>query len=143
MLAERWLIAGLVTYLAVLSLTATPAVAAPVASSRADHRPIPPPRRMSDASVSRCSSPVPCGIPATLPIKPSATVVERLARSPNDAVRNVVEIAFLEDGVLLGGGREHAALASLVPRFGLATRALLAETKRHYDALVEASRREP
>ncbi|MEA2129361.1 MAG: hypothetical protein QOJ85_2252 [Solirubrobacteraceae bacterium] len=39
--------------------------------------------------------------------------------------------------------REHAALTSLVPRFGPATQALLAETKRHYDALVEASRREP
>jgi hypothetical protein len=32
-------------------------------------------------------------------------VVERLAGSPSDAVRNVVEIAFLEDGLLLSGGR--------------------------------------
>jgi hypothetical protein len=70
-------------------------------------------------------------------------VVERLAASPSDAVRNLIGIIFLEDGVLLSGGREHAALTSLVPRFGPATRALLAETKQHYDALVEASRREP
>jgi hypothetical protein len=68
-------------------------------------------------------------------------VVERLAGSPNDAVRNVVEIAFLEDGVLLGGRREQAVLAGLVPRFGPVTRALLAETKRRYEAAVEASRR--
>jgi hypothetical protein len=45
--------------------------------------------------------------------------------------------------VLLGGRREQAVLSALVPRFGPATQALLAETKRHYDALVEASRREP
>jgi hypothetical protein len=70
-------------------------------------------------------------------------VVEGLAASPNDEVRNLIGIIFLEDGVLLSGGREHAALTSLVPRFGPATQALLAETKRHYDALVEASRREP
>jgi hypothetical protein len=69
-------------------------------------------------------------------------VVERLAGSPNDAVRNVVEIAFLEDGVLLGGRREQAALTGLVPRFGPVTRALLAETKRRYEAAVEASRRD-
>jgi hypothetical protein len=34
-------------------------------------------------------------------------------------------------------------LAAAVRDSGPATRALLAETKRHYDALVEASRREP
>lgn len=68
-------------------------------------------------------------------------VLERLAGSPNDAVRNVVGISFLEDGVLLSGGREQAALTGLVPRFGPAMRALLAETKQRYDAAVEASRR--
>src|ERR1700709_1620420 len=68
-------------------------------------------------------------------------VIEGLAASPNDEVRNLIGIIVLEDGVLLSGGREHAALTSLVPRFGPATQALLAETKRHYDALVEASRR--
>ena len=60
----------------------------------------------------------------------------------NDAVRNVVAIAFLEDGVLLSDGREQAALGGLVPRFGPATRALLAETKQHCDALAEQSRRD-
>jgi hypothetical protein len=68
-------------------------------------------------------------------------VVERLAGSPNHAVRNVIAISFLEDGVLLSGGREHAVLTGLVPRFGPATRALLAETKRRYDDAAEASRR--
>jgi hypothetical protein len=69
-------------------------------------------------------------------------VVERLAGSPNDTVRNVVGIAFLEDGVLLSDGRERAALIPLVPCFGPATRALLTETKQHLDALAEASRRD-
>jgi hypothetical protein len=31
-------------------------------------------------------------------------VVERLAASPSESVRNLIEIIFLEDGVLLSGG---------------------------------------
>jgi hypothetical protein len=58
-------------------------------------------------------------------------VVERLAGSPNDAVRNVIEIAFLEDGLLLSGGRELAAFTALQPRFGPATCALVAEARQY------------
>ena len=61
-------------------------------------------------------------------------VVERLAGSPNDAVRNVVEIAFLEDGVLLSGGRELAVLTRLVPRFGPATRTLLVDARKRLES---------
>jgi hypothetical protein len=56
-------------------------------------------------------------------------VVERLAASQSDAVRNLIEIIFLEDGLLLSGGRENAVLTGLQPRFGPATRALLAEAE--------------
>ncbi|MCA1698071.1 MAG: hypothetical protein LC790_03880 [Actinobacteria bacterium] len=63
--------------------------------------------------------------------------------SPSEPVRNLVAIAFLEDGVLLSGGRERAALTALQPWFGRSTLALLAETEQHYDALVEESRRDP
>lgn len=58
-------------------------------------------------------------------------VVERLAGSTNDAVRNVVAISFLEDGLVLSGGRELAAFTALQPQFGPATRTLLAEVKQY------------
>ena len=69
--------------------------------------------------------------------------VERLAGSPSDSVRNLIAIAFLEDGVILSGGRERDALTSLLPRFGLGTMTLLAETEAHYASLVELSRTRP
>jgi hypothetical protein len=58
-------------------------------------------------------------------------VVERLSGSANDAVRNVVAISFLEDGLLLSGGRELAAFTALQPRFGPSTHALLAEAREY------------
>jgi hypothetical protein len=69
-------------------------------------------------------------------------VVERLAASPSDAVRTLVGTVFLEDGLLLSGGRENAALIGLQPRFAPATRALLEAVGKHHEALVDAERRD-
>jgi hypothetical protein len=66
--------------------------------------------------------------------------IERLAGSASRDVRNVVAVVILEDGVMHSGGRELAALNSIVPRFGPATRALLAKTRADEAKLVESPR---
>ena len=63
-------------------------------------------------------------------------VVERWSGARSDpahayggAARNMIAIAFLEDGLILSGGRESRLLNSLRSRFGPQTRELLSETE--------------
>jgi len=63
-------------------------------------------------------------------------VIERWSGSRSDpahaydgAARNMIAVAFLEDGLILSGGRESRLLNSLRRRFGPQTLELLAQTE--------------
>jgi len=74
-------------------------------------------------------------------------VIERWSGSKSDPAhaydgpaRNMIAIAFLEDGLILSGGRESRLLNSLRSRFGPQTLELLAQTEADQPRAVAAWR---
>lgn len=66
--------------------------------------------------------------------------VDALAGSADENVRNLIATVFLEDGLLLSGGREQAAFRTLSRKFGPATNELLVQTSDHYARLLGGPR---